>query len=127
MVRRLGMKYTDARSCEPSARLATDLPPPCEGIAALAATAAWIAADGGGRETCGAEDAKWDSIHAVTWASRATSEPSGPLGGRAPWQIGHSSSSGRSGWTAPRAGSGASISIIGRGREEVEALPTEVW
>lgn len=66
-------------------------------------------------------------MHAVTWASRATSEPSGPLGGRALWQIGHSSSSRKTGWAAPRADNGASLSDIERWREEVEALPKEAW
>ena len=64
-----------------------------DGVALLAAIAAPVAAEAGGCEDLGTEDEKCDSMHSVTWASRATSEPSAPLGGRALWQMGHSSSS----------------------------------
>lgn len=62
-------------------------------MAELAATAAAIAVSGGGCVDRGPEDEKCVSMHAATCPSRAVSEPSGPLGGRAEWQMGHSSSS----------------------------------
>lgn len=41
---------------------------------------------------------KWESMHDAMCASRAFSEPFGPLRGRALWQMGHSSSSLRGRW-----------------------------
>ena len=59
-------------------------------------------------------------------ASRAFSEPSGPLRGRAPWQMGHSSSSFRSGWgTGVRKG-GCRLGGGGGCREE-EGIGGNRW
>ena len=55
---------------------------------------------------------KCESIQAATWVSRAVSEPSGPWGGRAEWQMGHSSSSRRIGCGGGRGGSGVVTSSI---------------
>jgi len=69
------------------------LPEACEGVAALAITAAAVAVEGCGWDCLGPDEEKCDSMQDVTWASRAASEPSAPFGGSASWQIGHSSSS----------------------------------
>jgi len=59
--------------------------------------AAAVAMAGAACDARGVEVEKCDSMHDATCASRAVSLPSGPLGGRAVWQIGHSSSSRRTG------------------------------
>ncbi len=96
--------------------VAVPVPPPAwAGVLAEAAMAAAVATAGGGREVRGVEEEKCDSMHAATWASRADSLPSGPLGGRAEWQIGHSSSSGMGGaGVGGGGGTGVSMSSMER-------------
>lgn len=70
------------------------LDPACAGVAAETTATAARAASGGTRGCArGAEVEKLDSMQEATCASRAVSEPSGPLGGSSEWQMGHSSSS----------------------------------
>ena len=74
-------------------------------------------------------------MHEATCCSRAVSLPSGPLGGRAVWQIGHSSSSRRTGAGAAvevaavaESGNGTSMSSIERYRGvEVWTVFIEAW
>lgn len=80
-----------------------------DGVAAEAATAAAVARAGGGCEARGVEVEKWVSMQDATCASRAVSLPSGPLGGRAVWQIGHSSSSRRTGIDGCGGGGGVRV------------------
>lgn len=66
-----------------SGRVLEDVAPACDGVAALADTAAAVASAGGGCDVRDVELEKCDSMQDATCASRAVCEPSAPLGGRA--------------------------------------------